>query len=60
MDLWKDIKFDIISHADLKKFYGKRTQNGWKLKPNDHLNIVNYGALLKLYEDVYAHPPNNG
>jgi hypothetical protein len=60
MDLWKGIDFDIISNVDLEKFFGKQTQNGWKLKPNDHLTIASCGALLKLYEDVYVDPLDNG
>jgi hypothetical protein len=60
MDPWKGIDSDIISHVDLGKKFRKKTQNGWKPKPNDHLTIVNCGALLKLYEDVYAHPLDNG
>jgi hypothetical protein len=60
MDPWKGIDSNIVFHANLEKFFGKRTQNGWKPKPNDHLIVANCGALVKLYEDVYAHPPNNG
>jgi hypothetical protein len=60
MDLWKGIDSNIISHVDLEKFFGKQTQNVWKSKPNDHSTIANCSALLKLCEDVYDHPFDNG
>jgi hypothetical protein len=52
--------FNLVKHAELEKMFGKREQNGFKPKPNEHLTIVNCDVFLKLYKIVYAHPVNNG
>jgi hypothetical protein len=44
VNLQKDLDFDLITHVELEVF-GKIAQNGWKLKPNEHLKLANCGAL---------------
>jgi hypothetical protein len=51
---------NIVSTIDLEKVFGRRTQNGWKPKSNDHLTPTSCVTLLKFYEIIYAHPFNNG
>jgi hypothetical protein len=52
MDPHKDLDSNIIVHAKLEEVSGKREQNGWKPKPNEHLNATNCEAILKLYEAI--------
>jgi len=52
MDPHKDLDSNIIVHAKLEEVFGKREQNGWKPKPNEHLNATNCEAILKLYEAI--------
>jgi hypothetical protein len=57
IDPWKDIYFSLDSDEEVVDVFGKRGHNGWKVKVNENLTTTNFCALLKFYEDVYAHPP---
>jgi hypothetical protein len=57
MDPQKDLNFCLVSIEEVEHVFGKKRQNGWKIKVNEILTIANFCALLKLYEDIYAHPP---
>jgi len=46
-------------HEELKKVFGKQKHDGFKPKPNEHLNVTNCDALLKRYKTLYVHPLNN-
>jgi hypothetical protein len=39
---------NFVTNVELEEVFGKRGQNGWKLKPNDKLTAANYATLLKL------------
>lgn len=46
IDAPKKLDYDIFSAVDLERVFGKRTHNGWKLKLNDHLTLVNCVACI--------------
>jgi hypothetical protein len=60
IDIKNDLDPDVVIDAKLEEVFGKRGQNGWNLKSNDKLTVANYVTSLKLYEAIYAHPPDNG
>lgn len=60
LDPRKDVDFSFVSNEELESVFGKRGQNGWKVKVNENLTITSCFALLKLYEAIYAHLPPNG
>ncbi len=60
IDIKNDLDLDVVTDAKLEEVFGKRGQNGWNLKSNDKLTATNYATLLKLYEAIYAQPPDNG
>jgi hypothetical protein len=50
IDPQNKLDFDVVLATNLEKVFGKRTQNGCKPKPNDHLTPTNCVALLKFYD----------
>jgi hypothetical protein len=56
----KDVDFSLVSNEELESVFGKRRQNGWKVKVDENLTATSCFALLKLYEVVYVHLPPNG
>jgi hypothetical protein len=55
----KDIKESLVTHEELVSTFGGRQQNGWKAIVSEFLTMQDCEVFLKLYEDVYAHPPSN-
>ncbi len=60
LDPCKDVYLNLISNEELESVFGKRRQNGWKMKVNENLTNTSCFSLLKFYEVVYAHLPPNG
>jgi len=49
-----------VTHEELVSTFGVKQQNGWKAIVSEFLTMQDSEVFLKLYEDVYAHPPPNG
>jgi hypothetical protein len=57
IDPWKDLYTNLVFYEEVEHVFGKKGHNGWKVKVNKNLTTAIFCALLKLYKDVYAHPP---
>ncbi len=60
LDPHKDIKESLVTHEKLVYTFGVRQQIGCKAIVNEFFIVQDCEVLLKLYKDVYAHPPQNG
>jgi len=54
------ITMSVVALKGLIFVFGTRQQNGWKVSVSEFLTEEDYETFCKLYEDVYAHPPQNG
>jgi hypothetical protein len=46
LDPHKDVDFSLVSNEELESVFGKKGQNNWKVKMNEHLTATSCSALL--------------
>jgi hypothetical protein len=55
----KEITMSLVFDNEITYVFGVRQPSGWKVNINECVIAKDYETLLKLYEDVYTHPPSN-